>query len=135
MEINIKAGQRVLYKHDGQWCIGKLTNQMPPELTEKGLFVFVIPKDYMDAEEVPYLHDVEINDLFLDAKPVEDWMKQYNYLMTKEDYITYIQSDDFDHMTENGWVSDGEYYYYTISRYTENWLRKQPFDYIVRSEV
>lgn len=134
MDLKIHNGMRVLYKHNGQWCVGKLTNQMSPELNEKGLFVFVIPKDYMDAEEVPYLHDVEINDLFLEAVPVEDWMSQYGYLMPKEKYIEFIQSEDFDKNIEHAYVSDGEYYYYNVNKYSEQWLNKQPFDFIVREE-
>lgn len=134
MDLKIHNGMRVLYKHNGQWCVGKLTNQMSPELNEKGLFVFIIPKDYMDAEEVPYLHDVEINDLFLEAVPVEDWMAQYGYLMPKEKYIEFIQSEDFDKNIEHAYVSDGEYYYYNVNKYSEQWLNKQPFDYIVREE-
>lgn len=130
--INIHAGQRVLYKHNGQWNVGKLSNQMPPELTEKGLFVFVIPKDYMDAEEVPYLHDAEINNLYLDAKPVEDWMAEYHQLITMDEYVEFVNSEDFDKNAEDAYVSDGEYYYYSISKFNEQWLRKQPFAYIVR---
>lgn len=130
--INIHAGQRVLYKHNGQWNVGKLSNQMPPELTEKGLFVFVIPKDYMDAEEVPYLHDAEINNLYLDAKPVEDWMVEYHQLITMDEYVEFVNSEDFDKNAEDAYVSDGEYYYYSISKFNEQWLRKQPFAYIVR---
>lgn len=130
--INIHAGQRILYKHNGQWNVGKLTNQMPPELTEKGLFVFVIPKEYMDAEEVPYLHDAEINNLYLDAKPVENWMAEYHQLITMDEYIEFVNSEDFDKNAEDAYVSDGEYYYYSISKFNEQWLRKQPFTYIVR---
>ena len=130
--INIHAGQRVLYKHNGQWNVGKLTNQIPPELTEKGLFVFVIPKDYMDAEEIPYLHDAEINNLYLDAKPVEDWMAEYHQLITMDEYVEFVNSEDFDKNAEDAYVSDGEYYYYSISKFNEQWLRKQPFAYIVR---
>ena len=130
--INIHAGQRVLYKHNGQWNVGKLSNQMPPELTEKGLFVFVIPKDYMDVEEVPYLHDAEINNLYLDAKPVEDWMAEYHQLITMDEYVEFVNSEDFDKNAEDAYVSDGEYYYYSISKFNEQWLRKQPFAYIVR---
>lgn len=130
--INIHAGQRVLYKHNGQWNVGKLSNQMPPELTEKGLFVFVIPKDYMDAEEVPYLHDAEINNLYLDAKPVEDWMAEYHQLITMDEYVEFVNSEDFDKNAEDAYVSDGEYYYYSISKFNEQWLRKQPFAYVVR---
>ena len=98
------------------------------------MFVFVIPKDYIDTEEVPYLHDVEINDLFLEAVPVEDWMAQYGYLMPKEKYIEFIQSEDFDKNIEHAYVSDGEYYYYNVNKYSEQWLNKQPFDFIVREE-
>ena len=130
--INIHAGQRILYKHNGQWNVGKLTNQMPPELTEKGLFVFVIPKEYMDAEEVPYLHDAEINNLYLDAKPVENWMAEYHQLITMDEYIEFVNSEDFDKNAEDAYVSDGEYYYYSINKFNEQWLRKQPFTYIVR---
>lgn len=130
--INIHAGQRILYKHNGQWNVGKLTNQMPPELTEKGLFVFVIPKEYMDAKEVPYLHDAEINNLYLDAKPVENWMAEYHQLITMDEYIEFVNSEDFDKNAEDAYVSDGEYYYYSISKFNEQWLRKQPFTYIVR---
>lgn len=130
--INIHAGQRVLYKHNGQWNVGKLTNHMPPELTEKGLFVFVIPRDYMDAEEVPYLHDTEINNLYLDAKPVEDWMAEYHQLITMDEYVEFVNSEDFDKNAEDAYVSDGEYYYYSINKFTESWLRKQPFAYVVR---
>ena len=134
MDLKIHNGMRVLYKHNGQWCVGKLTNQESPVLTEKGLFVFVIPKNYMDAKEIPYLHDVEINDLFLEAIPVEDWMAQYGYLMPKEDYINFIKSEEFDKNIEHAYVSDGEYYYYNVNKYSEQWLNKQPFDFIVREE-
>ena len=61
-------------------------------------------------------------------------MRQYGYLMTKDEYIEYIQSDTFDRKLETGYVSDGEYYYYPIGSYNKTWLMKQPFDYIVRSD-
>lgn len=134
MEIKIHAGQRVLYKHDGQWCVGQLTNLMAPVLNRKGLFLFINPKEYMDTADPQYLHDAEINDIFFEAKPVEDWMQQYGYLMSKEEYIEFIQSDEFDKNIEHAYVSDGEYYYYNVNKYSEQWLRKQPFDYIVREE-
>lgn len=134
MDLKIHKGMRVLYKHNGQWEVGELTNQMQPALTEKGLFIFIIPKDYMDADEVPYYHDAELNDIFFEAKPVEDWMTQYGYLMPKEKYIEFIQSEDFDKNIEHAYVSDGEYYYYNVNKYSEQWLNKQPFDYIVREE-
>lgn len=136
MEINIYAGQRVLYKHGGQWHVGELTNLMPPAITSKGLFLFVIPKEYIgyEGDKVPYLHDVEINELFLDATPTEDYWRDYNDIfMTKEDYINMIENDeDFVKSAEQAYVSDGEYYYYKVNKFTRSWLEKQPFDYIVR---
>ena len=135
MTFNIHAGQRVLYKHNGQWEVGELTNQLRPELTAEGLFLFVIPEEYIGKPESPHFHDAEINDIFFDAQPVEDWMRIYKNLVTKDEYLDIIESDDFDRATEHAYVSDGEYYYYAVNKYTANWLNKQPFDYIVRSEV
>lgn len=130
MEIKIHAGQRVLYKHDGQWRVGEIAQG--EAYVDRGLFIPVCPRGtvYNDADHIM----VEINDLFLEATPVEDWMEQYGYLMTKEDYIKYIQSDEFNKNLEHAYVSDGEYYYYNVNKYSEQWLHKQPFDYIVREE-
>ena len=125
MKINIHAGQRVLYKLNGQWNAGNLV-ESDAKVRDNGLFLFVV-----SDEEQKY---VEINDIFLDAEPVEDWMREYGYLMTKEDYINHIQSEEFDKNNEIGYVSDGEYYYYPVGAYNKNWLMKQPFDYIVRND-
>ena len=125
MELNIYAGKRVLYKLNGRWNAGNLV-ESDAKVKENGLFLFVV-----SDEEQKY---VEINDLFLEAEPVEEWMRQYGYLMTKDEYIEYIQSDTFDRKLETGYVSDGEYYYYPIGSYNKTWLMKQPFDYIVRSD-
>ena len=124
MELDIRAGKRVLYKLNGRWSAGNLV-ESDAKVKENGLFLFVVSN-----EEQKY---VEINDLFLESKPVEDWMRQYGYLMTKDEYIEHIQSEDFDHKLETGYVSDGEYYYYPVSTYTEKWLNKQPFNYVIRS--
>jgi len=134
MELDIHTGKRVLYKHNGQWEVGEISDLMPPAITEKGLFLFIIPKEYINTPDIAYLHDVEINDIFLDAVPVEDWMTQYNYLMPKNEYIDFIKSDEFDKSIERAYVSDGEYYYYSINKFTEQWLNKQPFEYVVREE-
>lgn len=130
MEINIHAGQRVLYKSEGQWKVGELARANA--YVDKGLYVPVIPQEnlYTSLDTIM----VEINDLFLEAKVVEDWMQQYGYLMSKEDYIDFINSEDFDKNIEHAYMSDGEYYYYNVNKYSENWLKKQPFDYVVREE-
>lgn len=134
MELDIRIGKRVLYKHNRQWYVGELTNKLSPAFTEKGLFLFIIPAEYIGHSDVPFLHDAEINDIFLESKPVEDWMRQYGYLMTKDEYINFINSEDFNKNIEHSYVSDGEYYYYNINKFNESWIRKQPFDYIVREE-
>lgn len=126
MELDIRAGKRILYKLNGKWNVGELAQANA--YVDKGLFLPVIRK-----EDIDYLM-VEINDIFLESKPVEDWMRQYGYLMTKDEYIDFINSEDFDKNIEHSYVSDGEYYYYNINKFNESWIRKQPFDYIVREE-
>ena len=54
--------------------------------------------------------------------------------MTKEEYIEFLESDEFERTIEQAWVSDGEYYYYPVSKYSASWILKQPFDYVVRGE-
>lgn len=129
MELDIHAGKRVLYKHNGQWAVGTLEESNLHSLTGVGLFLRIIPKDQNDI-----VHVAEINDIFLDTHPVEDWMKQYHNLMTREEYIKFLGSDKFERAIEQAWVSDGEYYYYPVSKYNASWLMKQPFKYIVRNE-
>ena len=134
MEINIRAGERVLYKNGNSgWLVGVL-KQGTAEVTPTGLYLPIIPKAYMymeDDDDIPEIHWAEVNNIFTDGVELEDWMK--DCLVTKEDYIKIVDSEDFERAIENAWVSDGEYYYYPVSKYTENWLMKQPFDYILRS--
>ena len=136
MEFKIHEGMRVLYKHNNQWEVGVLIEANNTKLTEKGLFLSVIPKEFIDTNDIPFLHDAEINDIYFDATPLEDWVKQYpQYFMTKEDYIKLTQEEDFDRQRENAYVSDGEYMYYPVSKYSKSWIEKQPFEYIVRSNI
>ena len=135
MAMKFYVGKRVLYKHNGQWEVGVLSKRNPA-ITSKGLFLFVVPKEFMELkdEDTPFVHDAEINDIFLDAQPVEDWMKSYGNCISKQDYITFIEQDEsFVKDIEQAYVSDGEYYYYPVSKFNRTWLEKQPFDYIVRS--
>ena len=129
MELDIHAGKRILYKLNGKWNVGELAQANA--YVDKGLFLPVIKKEdlYNNLDHIM----VEIKDIYLNSEPVEDWMKEYGYLMTKEEYVDYIQTDDFDKYVETGYVSDGEYYYYPVSSYNKNWIMKQPFDYIVRT--
>lgn len=128
MDLNIHAGQRVLYKHNGQWAVGTLEESDMHSLTGVGLFLRIIPKGQTNV-----IHIAEINDIFLDAQPVEDWMKQYNQCMTKEKYIEIVENDEnFVKALEQAYISDGEYYYYPITKFNRSWIEKQPFDYVVR---
>jgi hypothetical protein len=132
MELDIHEGKRVLYKHNGQWEVGELTEAHNTKLTNKGLYLSIIPKEFI-GQDASYLHDAEINDIFLDATPIEDYWRDYkDIFMTKEEYIKFIESEDFVKASEQAYVSDGEYYYYPISKYNKNWIEKQPFEYVVR---
>ena len=133
METKIRAGQRVLYK-DGNsgWLVGIIDNGNA-EVNEQGVWIPIVPLRFADMarEDVPYIQYAEITTLFTEGQPMEEWMK--SALMTKQEYIKVINSEDFERALENAWVSDGEYYYYPVSTYTENWINKQPFSYILRS--
>jgi len=132
MELDIHEGKRVLYRHNGQWNVGELTEAHMTKLTKDGLYLSIIPKESIGKEK-PILHDAEFNDLFLDAKPIEDYWRDYkDIFMTKEEYIKFIESENFVKTAEHAYVSDGEYYYYPISKYNKTWIEKQPFDYVVR---
>lgn len=128
MEINIRADMRVLYKQgNSNWMVGTI-HKGTAEVNEQGIWIPIVPLDTEDE-----LHYAEINNLFLDVVPLENWHKQYKeYFMTKEEYIKFMESEDFDKHNENAYVSDGEYVYYRINKFSENWINKQPFDYVVR---
>lgn len=130
MEFHIHAGMRVLYKQgNSNWMIGTIAKDNA-EVNEQGLWLPIIPKDLSNE-----LHYTEINQIFWDAFKIEDWFKDYpKYFMTKEDYIKFIESDEFDKRLENACVSDGEYGYYPVNKYSRQWLEKQPFNYIVRGD-
>lgn len=130
MEINIRAGMRVLYKQgNSNWMIGTIM-EGDAKINNVGLFIPIAPVGINPDEEY---HWAEINNLFLDVVPLENWHKQYKeYFMTKEEYIKFIESEDFDKHNENAYVSDGEYVYYRINKFSESWINKQPFDYVVR---
>ena len=133
MEIDIHAGKRVLYKNGNSgWLIGDIM-EGDAHVTPLGIFIPIIPKDTDPSEEY---HWCEINQIYTSAtKIAEDWIKDYKqYYMTKEEYIDFIESDDFHKSIENAAFSDGEYIYYPVSKYNRNWIEKQPFDYVVRSD-
>ena len=129
MEINIHAGMRVLYKQGcNNWLVGTI-HKGKAEVNERGIWIPIIPKGLTWEEQIDY---AEINNIFTDAVKVEDWMK--SSLLTKEEYIKITQEEDFHRSTEVAWISDGEYYYYPISKFSDTWIMKQPFDYVLRND-
>ena len=129
MEINIRAGMRVLYKQgSNNWLVGTI-HKGEAEVNERGIWIPIIPKGLAWEEQIDY---AEINNIFTDAVKVEDWMK--SSLLTKEEYIKITQEDEFHRSTEVAWISDGEYYYYPISKCSDTWIMKQPFDYVLRDD-
>ena len=134
MRLNIRAGMRVLYKcGNSGWLVGEIMEGQV-DINHAGLFIPMIPKEYIGyKDEIPEIHYAEINDIFLDAAPLDESIKMYKeYFMTKDGYINFIESDEFEKNIENAYFSDGEYIYYPVSKYSKSWIEKQPFDYIVR---
>lgn len=140
MDLNIHADMRVLYKENNEpWRVGVIS---PGSATidDKGIKIPVFPiktwKEMMEARNYEYAEVQIVRDypyltnIRFDSTELQDWMK--DSLMTKEEYIKIIQSEDFHRSTEVAWVSDGEYYYYPVSKFNDTWIMKQPFDYILR---
>lgn len=128
MSVKVRAGARVLYKNGNSgWLVGTVM-EGKAEVNTLGVFIPIIEKDVNPEEEYAWS---EITELFTDAQPVESWMK----LIPKEDYIKIIEDEDFEKNLELAFVSDGEYYYYQVNKFNKNWIMKQPFDYIIRSEM
>ena len=129
MALDIHAGKHVLYKYGNSgWLVGTIEKTKNAEVNEQGTWLPIIPKNIDDE-----IHWAEINNIFLEAMPLDDWIKRYHeYYMTKEDYITLISDEDFDRQHENAYFTDGEYVYYRVSKFSKNWIEKQPFDFIVR---
>lgn len=132
MALDIYAGKRVLYKNGNSgWLVGTLQETKVAEVNKQGVWLPVMPKDTENE-----IHWAEINNIFLEAFPLEDWVKDYpQYYMTKKDYITFTENEDFERARENAYFTDGEYIYYPVSKFSKNWIEKQPFEYIVRSDL
>lgn len=125
MDNKIRAGMRVLYKqNNSNWLIGTIVVGSA-EVNNNGLYIPIKSKDSDDE-----LNYVEINQIFFDAIKLDDWMK--DNLVRKEDYVKIIQQEDFEKNLENAWFSDGEYYYYPVSKFSESWIMRQPLDYVIR---
>lgn len=130
MELDIRAGKRVLYKKNGSsWLVGEIGGGNA-SITENGLYLPIWTKNTKNDCTL-----VNIKDIFLEAVEVQPWIKDYSEsYMTKEKYLAFIESEDFDKAHETAYFSDGDYCYYPVSKFSRNWIEKQPFDFIVRSD-
>lgn len=131
MALDIYAGKHVLYKNGNSgWLVGTLQETKVAEVNEQGVWLPIIPKNSKDE-----VHWAEINNIFLEATPLNEYIKDYpDYYMTKEDYIKFTDSEDFERAREEAYFTDGEYVYYPVSKFSKGWIEKQPFDYIVRND-
>ena len=131
MALDIYAGKHVLYKNGNSgWLVGTLQETKVAEVNEQGVWLPIIPKNSKDE-----VHWAEINNIFLEATPLNEYIKDYpDYYMTKEDYIKFTDSEDFERAHEEAYFTDGEYVYYPVSKFSKGWIEKQPFDYIVRND-
>ena len=128
MEFNIRADKRVLYKYGNSgWLVGTVYKTRNAEVNEQGIWIPIVPIGIDPEEEI---HWAEIHNIFTDGAELESWM--HDYLIPKEEYIKITQEDEFERNLERAWVSDGEYYYYQVAKFNEGWIRKQPFEYILR---
>ena len=134
MEPKIRAGKRVLYKQgSNNWQIGEI-QEAQANITPLGLFIPIIPREHIGEEEPEVIDWAELNNIFVDAIKLNQYIKDYpEYYMTKEDYIAFIESDEFEKARENAFFTDGDYVYYPVSKYSKSWIEKQPFDYVVRN--
>ena len=139
-DLNIHAGMRVLYKkNNSNWLVGELSSGTAT-INENGLYLPVLTEDeFKKVHSKTYTWDeidctlISINNIFFDSFTIEDCIKGYrDYFMTKEEYMDFVESDEFERRGENAYVSDGEYGYYPVSKFTRAWLEKQLFKYIVR---
>lgn len=131
----IRAGNRVLYKDgNSSWRVG-IVHRGNAEVNEQGIWLPIVPIEFSEIEpdEIPFIQYSEINQLFTDSVKLDEWMKDYpEYYMTKEQYVQFVKSEEFDKRLEDAYFTDGDYIYYPVSKFSESWIMKQPFEHIVR---
>ena len=129
MEVNnIYAGQRVLYKvNDSSWRVGNLITN-GAFLGEDGLRFMVQDPDGEKTDM-----GIPVSNLFFEAEKLQDWEKDSSngIIYTKQEFIDYINDEEFDARLGEAFVSDGEYKYYRVAHFNEGWINRQPFEYIL----
>ncbi len=126
METKIFAGRRVLYKHNSGWRVGELLPN-GVKLTPEGLFFSIMNVDGILEPQIPYEH------LYFDSVELKDWERDPSngVLYTVDDFLQKMEDEELTKNDGLAYVSDSEYRYYPVSTFTKNWIKKQPFQYIV----
>ena len=117
---DIYRGMRVLFKNGHGWQIGELDTA---ELNNSGFYFSVV-----DINGETH-NDIEADNIFFNSRFLESW--EQDYLYTKEEFILGIKEEQFSAATHGAWMSDGEYAYYSVGRWNENWINKQPLQYVL----
>lgn len=115
----IYMGMRVLFKNGHGWEVGELQSAA---LTDELTFSIID----VEGKEVKW---ITADNIFFNARYLEGWEKDYLY--TKESFILGIKAEQFTQNMRSAWMSDGEYVYYSVARWNENWINKQPFKYVL----
>lgn len=126
MGFNAYAGQRVLYKtSEHGWRAGNLVDA---GLEENGLYFNI-----HDIKDDKYDVSTSIDNIFFETRQLEDWEldPEYGTLISKEEFIEDIKENRVIAAEGTAYMSDGKYQYYAVPRLNENWLNKQPFDYVI----
>ena len=122
MEFNVYRGQRVLYKDRGGWTPATLEWA---SLRPEGLF-FDVRND--NETRIP---DLRPDQLFTNGKELDEWMKDDDVCIEKEKFAQMIEEGEIVDCDGDAFMSDGDYYYYSVPRLNANWVRKQPLKYVV----
>lgn len=117
----IYRGMRVLFKEGHGWEVGELN---AAELGEFELTFSVVDIDGNEHK------NIQADKIFFNSRYLELW-EQQNCLYTKEEFILCIKAEQLSAATHNAWMSDGEYVYYSVGRWNENWINKQPLEYVL----
>ena len=126
METKIHAGRRVLYKHNSGWKPGELLANSA-RLTSEGLYFSIMNQEGIMEQDVLY------DNLYLDGVQLQDWEQDPSngVLFEVEEFLQKMEEEELTKNDGTAYVSDGEYRYYPVSTFTKNWIKKQPFRYIV----
>ena len=116
---SIYAGMRVLFKNGHGWEVGELHSAT---LTDELTFSVI----NIEGEEIKW---ITADNIFFNTRFLEPW--EQSYVMTKDEFLQKVEDEEIIPQANSAWMSDGEYAYYSVGRWNENWINKQPFEYVL----